>query len=374
MSGVSVSNGSYSGGYVTYRVNYLGYVNDPGGGGGGSGASLFFGFAVNDWVNGDVSSQIVVQVGGGGAGGSGNGNAGSSGYAKVAAYEIVATDVGDDQLTSPAGRFWEVDGLPTDTPTFPNQYLNAPVWQSASVGVNVVASTGSNFPLATQRSDGKADRYVEFSGEGDRFLEIGPLNLLNVEQMIFTVIKGNGSNGGDAPEEALMCYFKTSQDSPSETLLEAIAQTSTNNSGYVNYVLDIDEENDIRDTSIYLMIRQTRPANAGDNDEVPDGKTNDKWGLAQFGLVYGLVTTNVFVPSSDATLPGNNATGSCGPDGGINVIRRTVSAANSNIRFSDGVLTLTGSTPVSVTAEARVTENIALLTRYHRTKYLIKAY
>ncbi len=373
MSGVSVGNGSYGNGYVTYRVNYLGYVNNPGGGGGGSGASVFFGFAVNDWVNGDVSSQIVVQVGGGGSGGSGNGNAGSSGYAKVSAYEIVATDVGDDQLTDPAGRFWEVDGLPTDTPTFPAQFLNAPVWQSASVGVNVVASTGSNFPLDTQRAP-ESDRFVEFSGEGDRFLEIGPLNLLNVEQMIFTVIKGNGSNGGDAPEESLMCYFKTSQDSPSETLLEAIAQASTNNSGYVNYIIDIDEENDIRDTSIYLMIRQTRPASAGDNDEVPDGKTNDKWGLAQFGLVYGLVTTNVFVPSSDATLPGNNPSGSCGPDGGINVIRRTVSAANSNIRFSDGELTLTGSTPVSVTAEARVTENIALLTRYHRTKYLIKAY
>ena len=72
-----------------------------------------------------------------------------------------------------------------------------------------------------------------------------------------------------------------------------------------NYIIDLDPENDARADGVYLVIRQERPAGAGDNDDVPDGLSNDNWGLAQFGVVYGEVTENVFVPSSDATLPGN---------------------------------------------------------------------
>jgi hypothetical protein len=166
--------------------------------------------------------------------------------------------------------------------------------------------------------------------------------------------------------------MKTSLDTPTETLVEAVATAGPGATGYTNYVLDLDPENDARANGVYLVIRQTRPEAAGDNDAVPEGLRNDNWGLAQFGVVFGEVTVNVFVPSSDATLPGN--TGTCGPDSGINEVRRKVSSNDSNIRFTDGLFTLTGSTPVSVTADARTTENIPLITRYHRAKYLIKAF
>jgi hypothetical protein len=264
--------------------------------------------------------------------------------------------------------------MPTNTPDFPDTFSTGNIWHSASPGVNIKSPTGSNFPAATTLSDSKAQRFVEFKGAGHRWLQIGPLNLTFVEKLIFTVIKGNGSNGGDLPEEDFQLWLKTSLDSPGETQLERIAPGGVGGSaGYENYILELDDENDARKSGIYLVIRQERPESGGDNDEVPGGLTNDNWGLAQFGMVYGEVTNNVFVPSSDATLPGNN-TGTCGPDAGINVVKRTVTAKDSNIRFTDGLLTLTGSTPVSVTAEARTTEDIPLITRYHRSKYIIKAF
>ena len=373
MSGVFVSNGNSGNGSVSYVTTYNGQVINPKGGGGGAGGGLTIGYAVNDYINEDISSQIVLTVGAGGSAGSGNGVAGGGGYIQVIAYEIIATEVGESELTSPKGRYYEVPGMPTDNPSFPDTFITDNIWHSASGGVNVRSSTGSNFPLATQRSNGKATRFIEYSGPGSRFLQMGPLNLAAAEQLIFTVIKGNNSNGGDSPEENLMCYMKTSLDTPTEKLVEAVATAGTGPAGYTNYVLNLDPENDARANGIYLVIRQDRPESAGDNDAVPEGLRNDNWGLAQFGIVFGEVTVNVFVPSSDATLPGN-ATPNCGPASGINVVRRSVSSSDSNIRFTDGLFTLTGSTPVSVTADARTTENIPLITRYHRAKYLIKAF
>ena len=80
----------------------------------------------------------------------------------------------------------------------------------------------------------------------------------------------------------------------------------------------------------------------------------------------------MFVPTSDATLPGNE--GTCGTGDGINEVRRVVSAGDSNLRFTDGTFRLSSSTPISVTSEARVQTTIPLITRYFRSKYLIKAY
>ena len=373
MKSVFETNGSSAGGYVTYITAYTKTVTNPKGGGGGGGGLLVIGYAVNDYINEDISTQVICTVGAGGGKGGSEAQNGESGAIKVSAYEIIATEVGDAELTTASGRYYEVPDMPSDNPDFPDTFTPNPIWHSSSGGVRVRASTGDNFPLATQRSDGKANRFIEFSGADSRFLQMGPLNLAAAEQLIFTVIKGNGSNGGDPPEENLMCYFKGSLETPTEKLVQAVATSGSGPAGYANYIIDLDPENDARADGVYLVIRQERPAGAGDNDDVPDGLSNDNWGLAQFGVVYGEITENVFVPSSDATLPGNEPS-SCGPDSGINVVRRTVSANASNIRFTDGVFTLTGSTPVSVSATARTTEDIPLLTRYHRAKYLIKAF
>ena len=152
-----------------------------------------------------------------------------------------------------------------------------------------------------------------------------------------------------------------------------VAGATASASGYANYTIPIDENNQARSSGIYLILRQNRPEGSGDNDAAGGiGNTNDNWGLSQFGLTYDTAVESVFTPSVDATLPSN--TGDCGPDSGIDVIRSTVSARQSNMRFTDGNFQLSASTPLSVTATSRVQETIPLITRYHRSKYLIKAF
>ena len=186
------------------------------------------------------------------------------------------------------------------------------------------------------------------------------------------IIKGNNSNGGDSPEEDMVIYWKTGLDATSETPLQAIAQSGTiSASGWVNYSVPLDVNSDARAQGIYLIVRQTRPDNSGDNDDPALGDENDNWGLALFGVRYATYTDRVFVPTLDATLPSNE--GDCGPEDGIDVVKRIVTANESNIRFTDGTFKLSASTPVSVTGTAQVQTALPLVTKYHRSKYLIKA-
>ena len=186
------------------------------------------------------------------------------------------------------------------------------------------------------------------------------------------IIKGNNSNGGDTPEEALVVYYKTSLEATSETPLEAIAQPGNiTSANWNNYSIDLDEESDARANDVYLVVRQTRPSGSGDNDDPSEGDNNDNWGIALLGVRYVTYQDKVFVPSLNATIPGNE--GDCGPDDGVDTVKRSVSAGNSNLRFSDGTFRLTASTPVSVTGTAQVQNTLSLVTKYHRSKYLIKA-
>ena len=367
VSGYSESSGSSGNGYVNFTVNYQQPVDNPDGGGGGSGSQVYFKYT------GDPTA-IACSVGSPGNGGSGGGEGGAAGTVTVVVYETIEGDDNVIGTTSPAGVYYEVPNFPSNTPTFPAtpNTIGGAIWHSSSAGVNVVTATGTNFPIASTLSGGKATRYVLFSGGGSRFLQLGPLNLTNVNQATFTVIKGNNNNGGDAPEEGLFVYYKTSVEATSETLLAQVAGPTVSASGYANYSIPIDENNNARSNGIYLILRQNRPEGTGDNDDAGEGDTNDNWALAQFGFNYDPFTEQIFVPSVDANLPSN--LGDCGPDDGIDRLRRTVTAEKSNMRFTDGQFQLSSSTPISVTASARVEETIPLITRYHRSKYLIKAF
>jgi hypothetical protein len=367
VSGYSESSGSSGSGYANFTVSYQQPVDNPDGGGGGSGSRIVFSY------KGDPTA-IACSVGNAGAGGSGNGGGGSTGTVTVSVYERIEGDDNVIGITSPAGRYYEVPNFPSDAPAFPAtpNTVGGGIWHSSSLGVEVTNATGANFPVASTLSGTKATKYVLFSGAGSRYLQLGPFNLTNVNQATFTVIRGNNTNGGDAPEEGLFLYYKTSLEATSETLLSQIAGPTVSASGYANYSTVIDDNNNARANGIYLILRQNRPVGTGDNDEAGTGDTNDNWGLAQFGFNYDPAIQQNFVPSVDATLPSN--LGDCGPDDGIDRLRRTVSAAKSNMRFTDGQFQLSSSTPISVTASARVQETIPLITRYHRAKYLIKAF
>ena len=213
------------------------------------------------------------------------------------------------------------------------------------------------------------NNYFRFYGDGDRFLRIGPLDLSAAEKIVFNIIKGTGSNGGQAPEEPLELKWNSAADSDTYQDIQQIATPSDGaNGAWFTTEVTLDENNPARKNGVYLLIKQSRPANAGDNTTA----TQDNWGIGQFGILYGPVTANVFVPSIDAFLPGNE--GACGPDTGVDLIRKTVSAKESNIRFNDGTFSLSSSTPISVSVSAQPQENLPLITRYHRAKYLIKAF
>ena len=367
----SESNGSTGDGYVSLTVNYQSTGNNPSGGGGGAGAGLTISIQPQT-TDDDITTAFAVSVGGGGNGGSGGGNNGSGGRVNIRCFGQLPGEDNVVGITDPGGRYWDVPGFPQTGYIISGNPTNSDIWHSASDGVNVVGSTGDNFPLASNITNSLSNRNIRFSGSGSRFLQIGPLNLTNADQITMGIIKGNGSNGGDTPEEALVVYFKTSLESTSETPLQAIAQPGNiSASGWVNYSIPLDEESAARANGVYLVVRQTRPAASGDNDDPSEGDSNDNWGIGLFGLRYATFIDRVFVPTLNATLPGNE--GTCGPDDGVNEVRRVVSAGASNIRFTDGTLNLSTSTPVSVLGTARVQETLPLVTKYHRAKYLIKA-
>ncbi len=370
VTSASESAGSTGDGYVSLTVNFQAQGNNPSGGGGGAGAGLQFSIQ-RESPEDDIKTAFAVNVGSGGNGGAGGGSNGEGGRVTLACYGQLPGDDNVVGISEPAGRYWDVPDFPEPGYLIsgnPNTGPLGAIWHSASPAVEVVGSTGSNFPLANNISNNLSNRNIRFEGAGNRFLQIGPFNLTNVDQLTMGIIKGNNSNGGDSPEEDLVVYWKTGLDATSETALQAIAQSgSISASGWVNYSIPLDENSDARANGIYLVIRQTRPDNSGDN---PDDE-NDNWGIALFGVRYATYTDRVFVPTLDATLPGNE--GDCGPEDGINVIKRVVSAEDSNIRFTDGTINLSASTPVSVTGTAQVQETLSLVTKYHRSKYLIKA-
>lgn len=369
VSNYSESSGSSGDGYIRFTISTSTQVTNASGGGGGAGAAISF-----KYFGSGIETAWAISVGGGGNNGSGGGGDGGAGYVVVRAYGTIPGDEPVVGITEASGRVWDVPGFPDSySITGLPSTIGGAIWHSSSEGVEVQGHVGDNFSSASSITSGLSNRYIRFSGNNtSRFLQIGPLNLQNAEEIVFGVIKGNGSNGGDPPEESLNLYLRNSLDSPTESLVQAIATPTVSSALWNNYSIELDPESDVRaSSSVYLVIRQTRPEGSGDNDDVPGGTTNDNWGLALFGVRYGQFTQRIFVPTLNATLPGN--TGTCGPDDGIDVVRRTVTAADTNIRFTDGTLNLSTSTPISVTGTARVQEILPLTTKYHRCRYLIKA-
>ena len=81
------------------------------------------------------------------------------------------------------------------------------------------------------------------------------------------------------------------------------------------------------------------------------------------------------VSTGGATMLGNLDLGSqpINSDDGIDQVRRDVSAVGAALTVTDGEFTMSSSTPITTTATVSAENNIPLITKYHRVKYLIKA-
>ena len=367
----SQSTGSSGAGYVkfTVRTRQEGYGNS--GGGGGQGGYL-------NMVITDPYTDLATAVSGtlGGPSGGGNGG-GAAGYVVV---DLLRPQAGTNPITgytTATGRSYTVENYPTSKVySLPSVGAGAAIWYDAGSAndthdVKILNPVSGTFqvPPATMH-DGKVTRVLKFSGEGDRHLTLGPLNTNDWNTAYFDIIKGDGSNGGDYPEENLMLYYKTSAEGTRQ-LLDGLVLTSANNDGnWHTYQYTVPVDSNMRGSGIFLDLVQDRTGGGDDNDE------NDNYGLGQLVVTYNPTTIYEFTPSSSASIPGNinSGTTTCGTDVGIDVVRREVTANETQILLNDGTFVLSASTPLSVSSAAQVEEPIPLVTRYMRSKYLIKAF
>ena len=360
MSSSNGGAGAGQSGYVSISFSQTELFYDRPGGGGGSGSSLSF------ETNG-VYPSCVIQL-------QSPGGNGEQGQIVVAYTGRGEGEVNEGDPSVPTGKYWLCDenGIPTGAG------FTGDVWQSSNDD-NIKqrdAGTGTGdsggFTLTNVGAiDPKVQKYIEFTGLGEngvRSLEVGTFNLSNVERIRFTVKRGSGQNGGDDPEEDLMVYYQR-QGSTNTQLLDQVMAATNNNPDWQDIDINLPPESQAREAGITLFLRQDRVA-GGDNSIGP----KDQYGLAGITLFYGEVTSNVFTATEGATIPGNvNGGAEVGSDIGINEVRRRVTAQDAALALSDGVFTMSSSTPVTTRAEVRPENDIPLITKYHRVKYLIKA-
>ena len=93
-------------------------------------------------------------------------------------------------------------------------------------------------------------------------------------------------------------------------------------------------------------------------------------------MFYSPQIVNRFVSTGGASLQGNldDAGLPINSDTGINQVRRTVTASDASLTVTDGTFTMSSSTPIVTTAQVVSESDIPLITKYHRVKYLIKAF
>ena len=134
--------------------------------------------------------------------------------------------------------------------------------------------------------------------------------------------------------------------------------------------LPIPESDQMRDTDVTLIFEQNR---VGEYQTTPS--TDDNYGLGAVTFFFDAQSVSTFVSTGGATLQGNlNAAGQeVNADTGIDQVRREVTALNASLQINDGQFTMSSSTPITTTALVTAENDIPLITKYHRVKYLIKA-
>ena len=353
-------NGSAPGqdGYVNITTTATATQFGLNGGGGGQGSQVTVTL---------VGKNIAVTAGLQSPGnGGGNAQDGANGYIKVryAGSEGGGTTPGNPSV--PAGKYFLCDpaGIPSGSA------YDGDVWQSSTNDdmVQILPGPGSTagdkfaIPAGAGAPSygGLGTKYLPWIGDSSendlREYYVGPFNLTNVNNLRFTVIRGNGSNGGAIPEEDLMVFWKTGS-SNTTTLLNTIVPASSTSSDWDFYNIALPEGASIRQGDIYLYLRQTRPPGQDDNTN----EDEDNYGLAGIHLFYDEETNQVFTPADGSLI------------GGIDVVDTTISPVDASMLAGDGKFTMSSSTPITTSVIASPENNIPLITRYHRVKYLIKA-
>ena len=357
-------------GYVKIQFSNVTTYYDNTGGGGGQGGNCTISFS-------GVTTNVTVNLQDRGLGGGNAGDgAGGSIYVRYFGQEEGTTLPGD--ITVPTGVYYECDTSGDAQGTA----FDADVWLSSTdpgikqrqFGIGTGNNTGFSGTVIPFNTNQKIQRYIEFTGSasdagGKRQLEVGTFDFTNVNAIRFTVIRGSNQNGGENPDQALNIFYKRGT-SNNVTLFSQILLAADVNPAWQNVDIPIAEGDAFRANEITLIIEQDR----GPTYQTASG-TDDNYGLAAITTFFAATTTNTFISTGGATLTGNVDLGgnAINSDDGIDQVRREVSAVGAALTVGDGTFTMSSSTPITTTATVTAENNIPLITKYHRVKYLIKA-
>ena len=359
-------------GYVKIQYSSVNNYYDNVGGGGGQGSQI------NITFSGGIVTPVTVTLQGGGLGG-GEGSNGGDGRVFVRYFGQEEGTTVPGGTTVPTGKYFECDSLgnPIGVP------LEGNVWQSSTdpnikqrgfgtgTGSEVGFLGGNNIPFNTQN---KIQQYIEFKGlatdaVGKRQLEVGKFDLSGANKMRFTVIRGSGQNGGENPDQALNVFYKKGL-SNNVTLFSQVLLAANSDPTWQTIELDLPEGDAIRALDVTLILEQ---------DRGPVYQTapafDDNYGLGAITFFYDSSIVNTFISTGGATLQGNIDEGGqpINSDDGINQVRREITAVGAALTVTDGEFTMSSSTPITTLATVSAENNIPLITKYHRVKYLIKA-
>ena len=357
-------------GYVKIQFSNVTTYYDNTGGGGGQGGNCTISFS---GVTTNVTVNLQDRGLGGGTAGDG---AGGNIYVRYFGQEEGTTLPGD--ITVPTGVYYECDtsGDPQGTAFDADVWLSStdPGIKQRQFGIGTGNNTGFSGTVIPFNTNQKIQRYIEFTGSasdagGKRQLEVGTFDFTNVNAIRFTVIRGSNQNGGENPDQALNIFYKRGT-SNNVTLFSQILLAADANPAWQDVTIPIAEGDAFRANEITLIIEQDR----GPVYQTATS-TDDNYGLAAITTFFAATTTNTFISTGGATLTGNVDLGgnAINSDDGIDQVRREVSAVGAALTVGDGTFTMSSSTPITTTATVTAENNIPLITKYHRVKYLIKA-
>ena len=367
------SNGSLptETGYVKIQYSVINEYYDGVGGAGGAGADLFIGF------NG-VSTDVTYNLQNAGLGG-GSGTNGAQGRIYVSYFAQDDATVVPGGQTVPTGRYYECDsdGNPIGTSFEANVWLSSTDPNIKPRGFGTGSGTTAGFVggnALPNNATGKIQQYIPFTGNandasGKRQLEVGTFNLTNANKVRFHVIRGSNQNGGENPDQAINLFYKKGA-SNTVTLYSQILLGSNSNPQWQAIDLDIAEGDAMRASQVTFIIEQ---------DRGPVYQTapafDDNYGLGAITLFFDSTIVTTFISTGGATLQGNLDVGGqpINSDDGIDQVRRDVSAVGAALTVTDGEFSMSSSTPITTTATVSAENDIPLITKYHRVKYLIKA-
>ena len=359
-------------GYVKIQYSYVQNYWDQVGGAGGQGANASISFGSG------IETDVVVSLQAPGQGG-GQGTDGGSGRIYVQYFAQQEGTSVPGGTTSPLGTYFEgdSDGNPIGAPFQGNVWLS-----STDNNLKTRAfgqGTGSNLGFVggvaiPNNVNNKITEYIAFTGAatdagGKRQLEVGVFDLTEVNTIRFTIIRGSGQNGGESPDQAINLFYKKGL-SNNTTLFNQIMLANNQDPNWQTIDVTLPDGDSIRANDVTLVIEQDRGPTY---QSAP--ATDDNYGLGAISFFYDSQLLTTFISTGGATLTGNldQSDLPINADTGIDQVRREVTAAQAGIVTTDGTFTMSSSTPITTTATVTAENNIPLITKYHRVKYLIKA-